>query len=89
MNSGLCVSPRESGASPQQSESGALARPRWLNIVAHGGFPFASTRSAIATIKSQHQEIDVLVNNAGVMALADQATADGYDVQMQRCRDVA
>jgi len=27
--------------------------------------------------------IDVLVNNAGVMAFADEATADGLDVQMQ------
>lgn len=27
--------------------------------------------------------IDVLCNNAGVMALEDQATSDGYDVQMQ------
>eukprot|EP00435_Cladocopium_sp_Y103_P058873 s657_g20.t2 len=27
--------------------------------------------------------IDVLCNNAGVMALADEATKDGYDVQMQ------
>jgi hypothetical protein len=31
---------------PQQSESGAPTRPRRLNIVAHSGFPFASTRSA-------------------------------------------
>ena len=27
--------------------------------------------------------IDVLVCNAGVMALKDQATKDGYDIQMQ------
>jgi len=27
--------------------------------------------------------IDVLCNNAGVMALEDQATKEGYDVQMQ------
>jgi NAD(P)-dependent dehydrogenase (short-subunit alcohol dehydrogenase family) len=34
-------------------------------------------------IKSKYEVIDVLVNNAGVMALKDQATSDGYDVQMQ------
>ena len=34
-------------------------------------------------IKSKYDVIDVLVNNAGVMALKDQATMDGYDVQMQ------
>jgi len=27
--------------------------------------------------------LDVLCNNAGVMAFADTATVDGYDVQMQ------
>jgi NAD(P)-dependent dehydrogenase (short-subunit alcohol dehydrogenase family) len=42
-----------------------------------------SVRSAIETIKSKYDLIDVLVNNAGVMALKDQATVDGYDVQMQ------
>lgn len=44
---------------------------------------FESTRNAANTIKSNHEVLDVLVNNAGVMALKDQATKDGYDVQMQ------
>lgn len=44
---------------------------------------FASVRSAIATIASKYEKLDVLCNNAGVMALKDQATGDGYDVQMQ------
>ncbi len=43
----------------------------------------ASVKEAIASIKSKYDTIDVLVNNAGVMALKDQATADGYDIQMQ------
>mgnify|MGYP000220742192 CR=1 FL=1 len=34
-------------------------------------------------LKQKYHHIDVLVNNAGVMALVDQATSDGYDVQMQ------
>jgi NAD(P)-dependent dehydrogenase (short-subunit alcohol dehydrogenase family) len=42
-----------------------------------------SVREAIAAIKSKYKVIDVLVNNAGVMALKDQATMDGYDTQMQ------
>ncbi|MCB2222045.1 MAG: SDR family NAD(P)-dependent oxidoreductase [Bacteroidetes bacterium] len=42
-----------------------------------------SVRNAMQIIKSKYQVIDVLVNNAGVMALKDQATIDGYDVQMQ------
>jgi NAD(P)-dependent dehydrogenase (short-subunit alcohol dehydrogenase family) len=43
----------------------------------------ASVRVAIESIKSKYDAIDVLVNNAGVMALKDQATVDGYDIQMQ------
>lgn len=42
-----------------------------------------SVNHAIDSIKSKYDKLDVLVNNAGVMALKDQATEDGYDVQMQ------
>ena len=44
---------------------------------------FESVRNAMETIKSKHEIIDVLVNNAGVMALKDESTTDGYDVQIQ------
>ena len=44
---------------------------------------FDSVKGAIETVKSKYDVIDVLVNNAGVMALKDQATVDGYDIQMQ------
>ncbi|MFT4779222.1 MAG: NAD(P)-dependent dehydrogenase (short-subunit alcohol dehydrogenase family), partial [Flavobacteriales bacterium] len=44
---------------------------------------FESVKNAVEIIKSKHSVVDVLVNNAGVMALKDQATTDGYDVQMQ------
>jgi NAD(P)-dependent dehydrogenase (short-subunit alcohol dehydrogenase family) len=44
---------------------------------------FDSVKSAIVRIQQKHQVVDVLVNNAGVMALEDRATKDGYDVQMQ------
>jgi len=46
---------------------------------------FTSVRSAAAVLSTKFAAggIDVLVNNAGVMALADEATGDGYDVQMQ------
>ena len=43
----------------------------------------SSVENAINKIKSRYDVIDVLVNNAGVMALPDQATKDGFDVQMQ------
>ncbi len=44
---------------------------------------FESVNNAINSIKEKYEVVDVLVNNAGVMALKDQATNDGYDVQMQ------
>ncbi|MEM0996384.1 MAG: SDR family NAD(P)-dependent oxidoreductase [Bacteroidota bacterium] len=44
---------------------------------------FASVQNAAAEIKAKYHIVDVLVNNAGVMALKDQATKDGYDVQIQ------
>lgn len=44
---------------------------------------FSSVRTAMQTIKSKYDRIDVIVNNAGVMALRDEATEDGYDVQIQ------
>lgn len=44
---------------------------------------FESVKTAISIIKSKYKSINVLCNNAGVMALEDEATNDGYDVQMQ------
>ena len=45
---------------------------------------FDSVRSAAQTVKELCPEgVHVLSNNAGVMALEDVATVDGYDVQMQ------
>ncbi len=44
---------------------------------------FESVENAVNQIKSKYDVVDVLVNNAGVMALKDQATPDGYDVQIQ------
>ena len=46
---------------------------------------FESVRACCASLTSQFKDqgIDVLCCNAGVMALADEATKDGYDVQMQ------
>jgi NAD(P)-dependent dehydrogenase (short-subunit alcohol dehydrogenase family) len=43
----------------------------------------ASVQNAAQTITQSYQQLDVLCNNAGVMALEDTATKDGFDVQMQ------
>ena len=44
---------------------------------------FESVKEAISILKSKFESIDVLCNNAGVMAMEDKATKDGYDVQIQ------
>lgn len=44
---------------------------------------FDSVRAAAASIRERVDRLDVLCNNAGVMALPDRATKDGYDVQIQ------
>ncbi len=44
---------------------------------------FESVRQAMQTLQSRYETVDVLVNNAGVMALQDYAAKDGYGVQMQ------
>ena len=45
---------------------------------------FSSVKSASQSVQELFLEgVDVLANNAGVMALDDKATEDGYDVQMQ------
>jgi NAD(P)-dependent dehydrogenase (short-subunit alcohol dehydrogenase family) len=40
-----------------------------------------SVRKAAATISDGHPEIDVLINNAGVMAMPERRTADGFEMQ--------
>jgi NAD(P)-dependent dehydrogenase (short-subunit alcohol dehydrogenase family) len=45
---------------------------------------FESVRAAAALIQSKgYTAIDVLCHNAGIMAMEDTTTKDGYDIQMQ------
>eukprot|EP00924_Labyrinthula_sp_SR-Ha-C_P002692 maker-scaffold_13-snap-gene-4.4-mRNA-1 protein AED:0.01 eAED:0.01 QI:145/1/1/1/1/1/2/507/344 len=45
---------------------------------------FESVRRAAEEIKQKYSDgVDVLCNNAGIMAVEDKATVDGYDVQTQ------
>jgi len=44
---------------------------------------FESIRSAAADVRQQTKTIDALVLNAGLMAMSDVRTKDGYDPQMQ------
>lgn len=40
-----------------------------------------STRAAAASIAAAYPQIDILINNAGLMALPERRTADGYEMQ--------
>ena len=44
---------------------------------------FACVRAAAQAVRETTDILDILCNNAGVMALPDQTTRDGYDVQIQ------
>ncbi|MCB0962215.1 MAG: SDR family NAD(P)-dependent oxidoreductase [Acidimicrobiales bacterium] len=41
----------------------------------------ASVREAAAAIADAHDQIDLLVNNAGLMAMPERTTADGFEMQ--------
>lgn len=75
----------------RSSERSSTSLENLKNEVPNGTFraiecdlqDFESVRNAIAKITAEYDVIDVLCNNAGVMAMPDVATKDGYDVQMQ------
>ena len=75
----------------RKSERSTQALGQLLDSVPEGKFDpiacdlqdFSNVQGAVEEIISKYEKIDVLVNNAGVMAFKDQATKDGYDVQMQ------
>ncbi len=41
----------------------------------------SSVRDFAATVASQHPDLDILINNAGVMAIPRRQTADGFEMQ--------
>ncbi len=41
-----------------------------------------SVRACAASIRSEHERVDVLINNAGVMATPERRTADGFEYQV-------
>lgn len=52
-----------------------------LEVVALDLASLESVRQAAETVAAAHRVIDLLVNNAGVMATPEQRTADGFELQ--------
>jgi NAD(P)-dependent dehydrogenase (short-subunit alcohol dehydrogenase family) len=52
-----------------------------LELVALDLASQASVRAAASQIMAAHQRIDLLINNAGVMAVAEAKTVDGFETQ--------
>jgi len=42
---------------------------------------FENTKAAAASIAAKHPKIDILLNNAGLMAMPERRTIDGYEMQ--------
>jgi NAD(P)-dependent dehydrogenase (short-subunit alcohol dehydrogenase family) len=42
---------------------------------------FDSTKAAAAKIAANHPKVDILINNAGLMAMPDRRTVDGFEMQ--------
>jgi NAD(P)-dependent dehydrogenase (short-subunit alcohol dehydrogenase family) len=52
-----------------------------LEIVELDLSSFESASTAAAKISANHPSIDILINNAGLMAMPEQRTVDGYEMQ--------
>jgi len=52
-----------------------------LEIVAMDLASLESVRSAAALMRQTHPAVDILINNAGVMALPERRTEDGFEMQ--------
>jgi Dehydrogenases with different specificities (related to short-chain alcohol dehydrogenases) len=75
--------PSDRATKAEDSLKAESSSPKTIETIPCDLQDFDSVRSAIESIKTKCDSIDVLCNNAGVMALEDIATKDGYDVQMQ------
>lgn len=69
-------------AAAAEQEIRAHARDASLEIVAVDLGDQSSVKDATATIAEDHPVVDLLVNNAGVMAVPERRTADGYEMQL-------
>eukprot|EP00927_Polykrikos_kofoidii_P024310 TRINITY_DN22122_c0_g1_i1.p1 TRINITY_DN22122_c0_g1~~TRINITY_DN22122_c0_g1_i1.p1 ORF type:complete len:371 (+),score=59.62 TRINITY_DN22122_c0_g1_i1:54-1115(+) len=54
-----------------------------VNCMVLDNMSFASVREFAAAFERMYDRLDLLVNNAGIMAQGEQASCDGYDVQLQ------
>ncbi|MEV0456546.1 SDR family NAD(P)-dependent oxidoreductase [Catellatospora methionotrophica] len=74
-----CRNPDRAGdALARLTASNAVARVEFLRLDLTS---LASVREAAAELRARHSEIDLLINNAGVMWTPRSTTADGFELQ--------
>jgi NAD(P)-dependent dehydrogenase (short-subunit alcohol dehydrogenase family) len=76
-------SERATAAEAQVKECIPVGKTTTVETIACDLQDFESVKAAANAIKAKYEALDVLCNNAGIMAFDDVATKDGYDVQMQ------
>ncbi|WP_039791314.1 oxidoreductase [Amycolatopsis sp. ATCC 39116] len=78
----VVVAARDRWKADQAGERIRAAHPRAsVEIVPLDLASLKSVRSAAADILTRHSRVDLLINNAGVMAVPESVTADGFETQ--------
>lgn len=75
-----CRNAAKAAAALKQVQSGATGPAP--EVVALDLASLASVRDCAARLADQHPQIDVLMNNAGIMAVPEARTEDGFESQM-------
>jgi NAD(P)-dependent dehydrogenase (short-subunit alcohol dehydrogenase family) len=77
-----CRDPKKmSAAAALLREAGGASADQRISELVLDLSSLASIEKAAADLAGMHSKVDVLINNAGVMALPERATADGFEMQ--------
>jgi NAD(P)-dependent dehydrogenase (short-subunit alcohol dehydrogenase family) len=72
----------EDKAEEAESEIRAGHPPGAMTVVVLDVADLESVRRGAETIRSSHDHIDILINNAGIMAVPEQRSTDGFELQL-------
>ncbi len=77
----LCARNHQKGQIAQDAILAVYPQAK-IDLVSLDLADFSSIKTAAQTILNKTQRIDVLLNNAGIMAVPYQKTSDGFEAQM-------